>query len=134
MVNIQEPPIDPKHDTQPTGTHRAVNINEQQGTSVASRILGGLMLLGALGFTLAAIGVLTWPSLNPDDEAPVVMSVTNVPSGNVTEEPTDEPTLIPTIDFANMVHNDNHEHLPTLDPETANALLTTTTGDICLHR
>lgn len=124
-MSFEEPPINPEEDTRPTGTFPQVSVDEtpsiypQATTQPAWRgLLGLVFLLVALGFTAASVFVLV--TGGDSDEPEPATPVAGAPTASPTPPPTDIPvTQPPSIALGGEVI----DVLPTLDAETANALL-----------
>lgn len=119
-MDFQEPPINPLDDTHPTQTVPQVNLNDMpRQTSGVSRLIGLVSLLGAFGFTLAAIAILVLPQ----DADPVIIPseplVITATPGNPPAEVVPENTLPPS----SSISGQPIAEAPTLAPEVAAALL-----------
>lgn len=110
---LNEPPIDPLADTNPSLTIQQVNL-QIQGAAGWRRAVGFVSLLGAAGFTLATVFVLMSP------RSPALPVVTNAPQ---VVEPTaivqpDQPTAVTQQDIQPIP-----DLLPTISPETVASVL-----------
>jgi murein DD-endopeptidase MepM/ murein hydrolase activator NlpD len=117
---FEEPEIQPD-DTRPTMTVPAVTTH-----SMGQRIVGFVSLLGALGFTLATVGVLvTPPSVPPTPiNEPVVLLNTDIPT-NTHIPATDMPTLV-------ITQVQDVQELPTLSHEERQNLLLTPVNPVMM--
>ncbi len=112
---IDEPPIDPLADTNPSLTIREVRL-ERQATSGWRRAVGFVSLIGAALLTIATAILLMSPTNPP---APQVNNSTPNTDTALTLEPTQVitvPTVLPAV-------QDTSGLVPTVSAETINALL-----------
>lgn len=110
--NLQEPPIDPLADTNPSLSIRPAQAG---GVSAWRRIAGMLSLLAAAGFTIATVLLLVTtpesaPENTPNPPTQTLLEVTFTPA------PTDLPSITPAPDTTALL-------LPTASSETIAALL-----------
>ncbi|MCU0482411.1 MAG: peptidoglycan DD-metalloendopeptidase family protein [Anaerolineae bacterium] len=105
---------DPLEDTRPTGLFPTVK------PSGGNRLVGLLLILGAVGFTIATVMIL----LNPPSQATVVTSATNTPPqiAQNTQE-TEATQSIPTTAPQTVTTANNNQPLPTIDATIAQQLL-----------
>ncbi len=111
---INEPPIDPLADTNPSLTIRQVQLQQSSVIAPWRRVVGLVSLLVAAALTAATALILLTPALAPANSQPA--ATTQV-------EPTDQPTaaiIIPTIDPSIV---SQAALLPTLNAEAAAVLL-----------
>jgi hypothetical protein len=116
MSQFQEPPFAPD-DTHPTITIRPVDFDP---TKKKSSWVGGVMLMGALIFTVATIGVFLFPNNTP----PVVPPIQQETS--LTLEPTLETVatlpMMPTQEIQTVIESNNGV-VPTISAVQINNLL-----------
>lgn len=130
MTNqFQEPPINPLEDTHPTQTVPLVSFDEQgnivRPVPLWRRLVGLVSLLGAFGLTVATVLVLMTSSGSSGD--PTLPAQVTLPTDSVAAVPTQTlevlPTFTPETEPVTQDTSAQAEILPTLDPDTANALL-----------
>jgi murein DD-endopeptidase MepM/ murein hydrolase activator NlpD len=114
--DIYESPFEPD-DTQPNATTKMVAPPGEDSPGIARQVLAFVMLLVAVGFTIAAAVVLLLPQDEPD---PIVVSApTNAPVAVApTVLPTEIPVIVPVVDSAQ-----EQPSLPIIDAVLADALL-----------
>jgi murein DD-endopeptidase MepM/ murein hydrolase activator NlpD len=115
---MEEPPIEPD-DTRPTGVYPVVKLGDDS-PSMLRRAIGLGSLLGAAILTTATAFVLL---TSGDDEPQIIANPTLPPTTQINVDATIVPTDIPPPTGSADNVPPASQLLPTLDPETAAALL-----------